>query len=332
MAWTARGLKNAQWAAQLEASRLADDERLLQDASARRQADDAAAEEARLARERKRPRLGKIHLDRDTPSYLPPRPCAYALHKLEKGEYVELWYFTLEGCAAAANECSTAQEAHRASRHVLPDEKLTWDQYCIGKSDFQLAISAADWPATHVAMLEAFFYTLSRHPFTRRPRGKDALITYQARVRRHWHEQLARDEGYNISKINLGLLNGILRELLSSAQEERISRVRSSTCPSLSCSADSCSFLLCSLHPTFVVCPTCPPDPRIHVAPTSLSTYLRRLPSLCSTYCQCDCILASVDRLHRSPRRDAPARAGRSASPTARRPPGQDLRSTRDYM
>lgn len=207
-----------------------------------------------------------------TPSYLPPRPCAYALHKLEKGEYVELWYFTLEGCAAADNECSTAQEAHRASRHVLPDEKLTWDQYCIGNSDFQLAISAADWPATHVAMLEAFFYTLSRHPFTRRPRGNDALITYQARVRRHWHEQLARDEGYNISKINLGLLNGIMRELLSSAQEERISR--------------------------------------------------------------CDRILASgdPDRPQRIPRRDALARARRSASPTARRPFGLDLRSTRDYM
>lgn len=62
MAWTARGLKNAQWAAQLEASRLAEDECLLQDASACRQADDAAAEEARLARERKCPRLGKIHL------------------------------------------------------------------------------------------------------------------------------------------------------------------------------------------------------------------------------------------------------------------------------
>ncbi|EED85537.1 predicted protein [Postia placenta Mad-698-R] len=241
--WSAHNAaKRALWAAQVEGNRLADTDRLLLEAEACQHADDATAEEALLTQEKRRLQLGTLHFNRDAPSFLDQRPSAYALHKLAKGEYVELWYFTVEGCATARNDRSTAEEAygitrtddtlalrplaaHCASRQAVPDEKLTWDQFCAGNSELQLAVEAAGWPAAHVAMLEAFFYTLSRHPFTRRPRGKDALLLYQARLRRHWHTHLAQDEGYNLSNIKEDLLNEMLQEIASIAHKDRISRL-----------------------------------------------------------------------------------------------------------
>ncbi|OSX62117.1 hypothetical protein POSPLADRAFT_1143774 [Postia placenta MAD-698-R-SB12] len=164
-------------------------------------------------------------MDHEAPSYLDQRPTADALQKLEKGEYVELWYFTLEDCASAGNERLTEDEvcgsawvnntlalwpARSTPRISLSDDKLTRFQYCTDNGDFQLAIDVADWLATHVAMLIA-----------------------SAGIHRHRHPQLACDED-NISNIKDDVLDETLRGILSNAQEERIKSATADTIHSAS--------------------------------------------------------------------------------------------------
>ena len=86
------------------------------------------------------------------PSARKPQPAPFALKKLEKLEYVALWYFTEEGCEEALRfDQSTAQDTlaltrvddtvsrcpinvARTSKYSLPDEKLTWRQMDIAKT------------------------------------------------------------------------------------------------------------------------------------------------------------------------------------------------------
>ncbi|EED80957.1 predicted protein [Postia placenta Mad-698-R] len=97
-------MKKAQWAAQLWVNYIADYECFLRTAAACKQADDAAGEDARFVHERRFPQLVKAYMDHEPPSYLYQRPSAYAFQKLEKGEYVKLWYFTLEYCTTLARD------------------------------------------------------------------------------------------------------------------------------------------------------------------------------------------------------------------------------------
>ncbi|KAG1866766.1 hypothetical protein F4604DRAFT_1524080, partial [Suillus subluteus] len=75
-------------------------------------------------------------------------PCSYALHKLDKGEYVEMWYFTNDGLDEAvvkktidddamilstlANGSTawvSATSTHNA-RSVINDENLPFEDFC----------------------------------------------------------------------------------------------------------------------------------------------------------------------------------------------------------
>lgn len=73
-------------------------------------------------------------------------PSEYAVKRIEDMEYVELWYFSKEGCLEASKATLTAADdtygllkmdtglafrstkASKASPNAIPDEHLTWDQ------------------------------------------------------------------------------------------------------------------------------------------------------------------------------------------------------------
>ena len=77
-------------------------------------------------------------------SVIAPCPSPFAINKLKSFEYVELSYFTPEGCASAAEENrATAEEAFgltkvdgfvalkpvasfKASKNVIKDKDLSW--------------------------------------------------------------------------------------------------------------------------------------------------------------------------------------------------------------
>lgn len=176
-----------------------------------------------------------------------PQPAPFALRKLEKLEYVPLWYFTEEGCEDALRFDHTASQdtfaltkvkdtvslrpvnVARASKLSLPDEKLTWRQMDIAKTlmlhhmgDFN------SWPPEYAQMLGAFFFALEMHPRRRQPRGEKVLLQYQAEARAEWTRLLTQEgvtEVFDISIINEERLRLIDDEIFGRQREELLIQV-----------------------------------------------------------------------------------------------------------
>jgi hypothetical protein len=71
---------------------------------ARRAEEERLAEAERKELEKKKPKINDFDENRIAESVIVPRPSPFALNKLKSFEYVELSYFTPEGCATAAEE------------------------------------------------------------------------------------------------------------------------------------------------------------------------------------------------------------------------------------
>jgi hypothetical protein len=164
------------------------------------------------------------------------------LKKLERLEYVPLWYFTEEGCEDALRfDQSVTQDTFaltkvedtvslrplnvtRASKFSLPDEKLTWRQMDIAKT---LMLHHMDevksWPPEYIHMLAAFFFALEMHPRRRQPRGEKVLLQYQAEARAEWTHLLTQEgvgQVFDISLINEERLRLIDDEVFGRQREE----------------------------------------------------------------------------------------------------------------
>jgi hypothetical protein len=198
-----------------------------------RQQEQEEQDRARREKEKKKPKIGDFEANRSVSSFIPPRPSSYALNKLESFEYVELFYFTLEGCLdAQSNQRTEADDAYglsrvgdmvsfrsisavRASKNVIQDVDLSWNQLTHAKTSYLQHLGKAGWPQKHIDALAHFFIGLESSPFRNRTHGERILITYQARVRRHWHDRLKQDDdgSFNIALINDNLLEAIANEI-----------------------------------------------------------------------------------------------------------------------
>jgi hypothetical protein len=229
------------WAIQLQEDQI----QLKQEAAAQRQAEDEqqriaqeAAEEELRELEKKKPKMNPFRRDLAAPDFLLPQPSSFAINKLENFEYVELWYFTAEGCTDAAhNQRTVAEEAFgltqkdnfislkplssfRASRNVIKDQDLNWRQFETAKTAFLIHATRAAWPEDHRDALASMWDDLQNHEYRHRPHGERTLLLYQARIRKEWHDSLKRQEGFNIAKFNENLLRSISDEVWSEVREE----------------------------------------------------------------------------------------------------------------
>lgn len=161
-----------------------------------------------------------------------PTPSKFALDKVKRMEYVELWYFTSEGIAEVSKVTLTAADdcygllmtetgavafqqikAMKAGRNVISDENLTWDQIMTAR--IHLYAATVGWPEKHRTSLTGLFMSLenlkarnSTTNFTR------ALIRYQATARKRWHATLQDGLGtFNVSLVNFTLLANIEGEV-----------------------------------------------------------------------------------------------------------------------
>ncbi|KAJ6482381.1 hypothetical protein DFH09DRAFT_1462357, partial [Mycena vulgaris] len=212
-----------------------------------RAAADAAADAERLEAEKKKPKLGAFDSTLAIPDYLGPRASAFAKKKLEDKEYVELWYWTKEGCldAEALRGGVEADEsfgitqvgstlslkpltAYKASKKVIRDEDLTWAQLSIAKTGYLAALEAAGWPNPHRASLASFFYTIENHPsrMNHDDYADSILVIYAARARRFWHDQLSQGKGFNIAIVNDKLMDQISTEFHNKLRSSRYRTVR----------------------------------------------------------------------------------------------------------
>jgi len=77
-------------------------ERLAHKEEDRQRAQREQEEEAEKCKlEKKKPKMKEFDHTTMVDDFITPRPSTYALNKLEAFEYIELWYFTPEGCIDA---------------------------------------------------------------------------------------------------------------------------------------------------------------------------------------------------------------------------------------
>ncbi|KAF8152847.1 hypothetical protein K438DRAFT_1921872 [Mycena galopus ATCC 62051] len=220
------------------------------DEATRKQAElDAEAAAEKREADKKKPKLNDFDSSRGISDAIAPRPSAFALRKLERFEYIKLWYFTREGCddAAASAANRTINEdafaltkvddvvglrpasSFSASRKVVKDIELTWDQLSFAKNSMLSHMTKLAWPAKHVESLADFWYSLETHPTRSLLHGDRIVLTYQSEVRIEWHDCLRRDQGFNIASIN----DNLMRRASDKVWDTNLTNFLSLSCPTL---------------------------------------------------------------------------------------------------
>ncbi|KIJ05220.1 hypothetical protein PAXINDRAFT_93743 [Paxillus involutus ATCC 200175] len=219
----------------------------LQEQEAQEQAEREAVEEAeKQEKNKKKPKMNSFNAEVMVRDNLLPRPFQYAIQKLWSFEFVELWYFTPDGCSTTSSENkSTASGAYtftedgpflslkstvscRPSSRAIHDHDLPWRQFDLGKNNFLLHIRKLGWPQEHQASLAIFFMTIISHESRTQPKGEAALLQYASQVRREWHDALTNeDKGFNIGTFNELLLQKITNRTWINAQAEGLKLVSS---------------------------------------------------------------------------------------------------------
>jgi len=195
--------------------------------------------------EKKKPKLNSFVANRPIATALKLRPSRFALHKLEERDYIELSYFTPDGCAeAATNDHAVAEEAFafskindlvslrpisafKASNKVIQDDRLSWREMSIAKIILLQCMEETGWPNDHIVALATFYLNLEHHPKCQEPDGDAVLLAYQAQVRREWHIQLKNSTGepaFDISTINDNLVDRIGVKMWNASKNQLVTR------------------------------------------------------------------------------------------------------------
>ncbi|KAG1793830.1 uncharacterized protein HD556DRAFT_446303 [Suillus plorans] len=223
--WNRQREEEAQAEAEIEQARAVREEE-------ERIAREAEAEKDRFDAEKKKPKMNGFNATVTVGDAIAPRPSQYAIQKLNNFEYVELWYFSPDGCKEAMKTSRSIADdtfslaklddqltirpasAFKASRSALPDHELPFSIFLRAKNLFLMQANAAKWPQTHLDALALFFWHLENHSIRNNSELGDLVILhYASRVRLDWHDRLKRDEGFNIGIINESLLRSINEEI-----------------------------------------------------------------------------------------------------------------------
>jgi len=195
--------------------------------------------------EKKKPKLNSFIANCPIATAIKLWPSRFALHKLEERDYIELSYFTPEGCAeAASNDHAVAEEAFafskvndlvslrpisafKASSKVIQDDKLSWREMSIAKINLLQCMEETGWPKDHIVTLTTFYLNLENHPKCQEPDGDTVLLAYQAQVRHEWHIQLKNTTGepaFDISFINDDLVKKIGVKMWNTTKTQLVTR------------------------------------------------------------------------------------------------------------
>ncbi|KAJ7662769.1 hypothetical protein DFH06DRAFT_947017, partial [Mycena polygramma] len=246
-AWTsANDARKVVWEQQIQRDRDAAEairQTREQEAERLRLAAEKEAEAERKEAEKKKPKLADFDDSRAIGDHIATRPSPFAVKKLNDFCYVELYYFTPEGCADAADQQrSVAEDAFalartddalalrpissfRSSRNVIKDSDLTWRQMEMGANGYLEQLQRAGWTERHIKSMATFFYLLNRHASRELDHGEAILLIYQARARREWHDSLEKGVGFNISIFNDNLLRSISEEYWNKVRVQRLKSV-----------------------------------------------------------------------------------------------------------
>ena len=147
-----------------------------------RRIEEAEAEKERKDPKKKKPKISDFNKRRPPPSTIDPRLSQYAIQKITTPNFIELWYFSLEGCTdTVCNQKSQADDAFgltnshnvltlhplttvKASRLACYDHDLSFSEMLQAKNLFLRQIKQHAWPSKHINALTEFFWNLENHP------------------------------------------------------------------------------------------------------------------------------------------------------------------------
>ncbi|KIK91074.1 hypothetical protein PAXRUDRAFT_13981 [Paxillus rubicundulus Ve08.2h10] len=220
------------------------DVRLEQEAQEAHEAQRAAAEEENLCQcalkeeqdlakqeERKKNKIKFIPVpDISVPTESIVIPSSYALTKLCKVEYCELYYFTNHGLADAKTTTPSFDDealaltksdngihsfvslsSVKAKSSLVKDEDLTWEEFSQANFCMINAMHESEWPDEHIWMHVDFWLSIETHEWCHDTSSynRSSLLTYQVCVRKLWHRTLGTPKVFSLAKFNNDLLKKI---------------------------------------------------------------------------------------------------------------------------
>jgi hypothetical protein len=168
---------------------------------------EAETENKHLEAEKKKPKMNGFNATASVGDSIAPHPSQYAIQKLNNFEYVELWYFSPEGCKEAMKTSRSIVDntfsltklddhltihpssAFKALRSALPDHELTFSTFLRAKNLFLTHANMAKWPQTHLDMLVLFFWHLKNHAIRNNSEiGDMVILHYASCICLNWHD------------------------------------------------------------------------------------------------------------------------------------------------
>lgn len=186
-----------------------------------------AAEAERKEIKRKKPKINDFDEDCTSNDHIVSRPSPFALNKLKNFEYIDLYYFMSEGCAATGEEskvmvlmCLSGQPnlLMWQSMVFLPViiclqvrslSLITFLQALKDKAGFRARTPLLLVMPKDSLAITLFFFKLDDHPMWDCPYGDEIIIAFQAKIWQEWHDALDQNNSFNISKINSDTLQEV---------------------------------------------------------------------------------------------------------------------------
>ncbi|KAI6100516.1 hypothetical protein F5141DRAFT_988078, partial [Pisolithus sp. B1] len=174
-------------------------------------------------------------------------PSPIVVHKLHKGDFVELYYFTNKGLRNAELSMHSANDealallqmgdglhsfiplmATQAKGTITADEDLSWEEFAEAAHQLATAMRENEWPEDRIDSHIKFWLMLEGHAWRHGhcEISKHALLMYQAHVQRKWHNMLTTLHSFNIALINPTLLLQIRDELVHSVQVAQLESLK----------------------------------------------------------------------------------------------------------
>ncbi|KAG1769852.1 hypothetical protein EDD22DRAFT_770699 [Suillus occidentalis] len=205
----------------------------------------AEEENEHLESEKKKPKMNSFNVASTIGDTIAPHPSQYAIQKLNNFEYIELWYFSPDGCKEAMKTLRSIADdtfsltrlddhltirptsASKASKAALPDHELSFSTFLRAKNLFLTQASNAKWPQANLDALALFFWHLENHAIRNNSEiGDIVILHYASRIHQEWHDRLKRDEAFNIGIINETLLRTINEEMWDWVRSRSLNTVR----------------------------------------------------------------------------------------------------------
>ena len=140
--------------------------------------DEHLKNEEKREQEKKKPKIGDFVKGRMVSDHVIPQPSQFAIGKLKSFNFVELWYFTDEGCHEAQDSSKAQSDnmygltkiddlivlklvtSFKASQNVIQDADLTWRQMNVAKNTMLWYMELCGWPPKHTQSFAHFYFNL----------------------------------------------------------------------------------------------------------------------------------------------------------------------------